>query len=997
MPPTSRPRVLLSAPLAAALLLATPGPGRAADPAPTPPADRAGGYGGVLNILPPGSAGNVTGADLVRLGIDKGSADPVSFLQGLAAPQALLTTATADSPPQVADQLERYDALNTVAPGALTDARLGDFYKDASLQVPDAAIVRTETPRPGVTIRWDADGVPHVQGVTDADVAYGAGVANTETRMFLTDVLRHTGAARMSEFVGPTPANIAMDAEQLRIAAYTPAQLDRQITRLAARSERARRLVASLDAYIAGINDTQARLCPASTASVPLPGALGLGFGADCPVEYAALQRPPQPYTRGDIVSIASLVGGIFGAGGGHQDENARWLQRLEQRFGRVVGRRMYDDLREKDDPEAPVTSTRSTPYGGSDRVRPDLPGVALPDLRPKAEQLATGALVGSDGSLSDPAAGSGGAATPGLPSAPGLPVAAAVETRRREMLARYGVDPIATAEGVQGTVQRALAGEDVGMSNALLIAGRHAAGGRPAVVFGPQTGYYAPQLLVEMELSGPHQQARGVSFAGTSFVIELGRGVDYAWSATSAGSDITDTVVQRLCNRDGSKPTVDSVAFLDERGRCRPMARYLHRQTGLPSLAAQAAPTQLTFLVLRTDQGLVQRRTTVKGRPVAIVTKRSTYEHEVDSVLGFAALNDPAQVRDAAGFQRAAAQIQYTFNWFYADDRDIAYYSSARLPRRSPEVDLDLPRWADKRFDWRGFVSFADHPRDVNPARGYLVSWNNKPARDFAAASQSWGYGSVYRSRTLEDRARALIRAGRPVDRSDLVGAMIDAATVDVRAAYVLPRVLRVLGTPSDPEDAAAVRALRAWVADGAHRVDRDRTGGYDHQPAIALLDTWWDPAAAGASCASACGFSLPLDALRPTLGPLVGQLPQQLDDHPRLHIGSAFNGIAWYGYLDKDLRTLLGDRVQGRWSRTYCGTTLARCRATLLASLHRAVESALATQGVTAVDAFTYDKSQDDIVSVAGGVVGVRRIDWQNRPTFQQVVRFDAHRPRG
>ena len=51
--------------------------------------------------------------------------------------------------------------------------------------------------------------------------------------------------------------------------------------------------------------------------------------------------------------------------------------------------------------------------------------------------------------------------------------------------------------------------------------------------MFGPQTGYYAPQLLVEQVLIGPGIQARGVSFAGTNLFVQLGRGVDYAWSAT--------------------------------------------------------------------------------------------------------------------------------------------------------------------------------------------------------------------------------------------------------------------------------------------------------------------------------------------------------------------------------------------------------------------------------------------------------------------------------
>ena len=48
--------------------------------------------------------------------------------------------------------------------------------------------------------------------------------------------------------------------------------------------------------------------------------------------------------------------------------------------------------------------------------------------------------------------------------------------------------------------------------------------------------------------------------------------------------------------------------------------------------------------------------------------------------------------------------------------------------------------------------------------------------------------------------------------------------------------------------------------------------------------------------------------DVLRGTLGSLVDQLPQRHDDHPRQGLGSSWNGVAWYGYVVKDL-----DRVRG------------------------------------------------------------------------------------
>ena len=996
-----RARVLLGA--ACALALAGLAPAAARPAAAHPALERAaaaGSAGGtgtgvgagdrsVLNILPPGSAGNVDGAQLAGLGPGKAAAagPSPSLLAGLADPQAFFTTATPQSPPNYADQLERYDALGRANPRQLAEADLERYFKPAPLGVAPDQVARTETPRPGVTIAWDRDGVPHITGATDEDLAYGAGVADIEDRMFLTDVLRHTGEATMAQFVGPTNADIAQDAAQLAVAPYTPDQLDAQIENLARSSPDAARLVHSLDAYLAGMNTEQGVLCPAGTASVPLPGSLGAGFGQHCPVEYAALQRAPTPYTRADIVSIASLVGGVFGTGGGGQYTNAIWLQQLQAKFGAADGMRIYNDLREKNDPEAPTTTTTRFDYGGPGGVNPTLPGVALPDLHPAATQLGTGAIVNPDGSLSPPPSGAAGSESNESTTAPQPAPGDAAPG------GGAGTGPAAAPAQPSGWLQRALRGELVGMSNALLIDARHSAGGHPTAVFGPQTGYYVPQLLMEEELRGPHTAARGVSFAGTTFVVELGHGAGYAWSATSPYTDITDTVIQPLCNTDGSPATVNSTAYLGPDGRCTPMVNYQHTETGLPNLAAQAAPTRVSFLVLRTDQGVVRLRTTVHGRPVAVVLDRSTYLHEADSVLGFVHLDDPGFVHNARDFQRAAADIQYTFNWYYLDSRDIAYYSSARLPVRAPGTDLDLPRWGGPAYDWRGFAPPDVHPQVINPDQGYLANWNNKMAPGFASASEVWGQGAVHRSRTLADRIAALLATGRPVGRAALVGAMIDAGTVDVRGAYVLPQVLDVIGTPADPQDARAVDLLRSWVAGGAHRVDRARTGSYADQAAIALFDTWWDPAAAGAGCGTSCGFALPRDALRGTLGGYTDALPEPLDDHPREHIGSAFNGISWYSYLNKDLRQVLGRPVLGSYSRTYCGAgTLTGCRAALRASLHAAVAAALATGKVSGVDQLTYDKSRDALVSVPAGVVGVRNLDWQNRPTFQQVVQFTA-----
>jgi acyl-homoserine lactone acylase PvdQ len=886
-----------------------------------------GEYPGVRNVLPPGQSGSIDAAEAARVAAGD--------------PEGRRAVDGENAPPNFADQLEMYDALNHADLAALTEDQLPNFYKDAPLTLSNSDAVRTDRPKAGVVIRWDSFGVPYIEGRTREDAAWGSGYAGAKDRMFLMDLLRHVGAARAAEFLGPAAANVAMDQEQLRAAFYTEEEAAAQIEQAAERfGAEGERLVAALDSYIAGINTAQEEMCPAVVT------------GPDCPVEYAALQKKPEPWDRADVVYVASLVGGIFGKGGGAEFANARWLQQLEARFGDEEARRVFDDLALADDPQAPTTASTPAPYR-SGPVDPTLPGVALPDL-----DGPTAPGTGAE-------AGSGGVPVPGLSSLEG----------------RLGDRPPMVVEGPFGPID--LGAVPDGMSNAALIAGDRTADGHPVTVFGPQTGYFAPQLLTEQAVVAPGIRARGVSFAGTSLVVQLGRGVDYAWSATSAGSDLVDTVVVKLCEPAGGEPTVESTGYLvgDE---CRPMDEDVHEETAIPNPAGPGVPQTYRFLVLRTEHGIVQLRTTVDGQPVAVVHQRSTYGRELDSAIGFERLGNPDYVRDAGGFRQAAAAIDYTFNWFYADDRDIAYYSSGRLPLRADGVDPHLPRWGETTYDWQGWLAAGDHPQQVNPPSGYLVSWNNKQAPGFGAADDQWGYGPVHRSLALSDRL-ADLASGGGVTTTDLVAAVQDAATVDSRAAYTLPSLLDVIGDDPDLADAASL--LRGWVERGAHRLDADRDGGYEEQAAIAVFEAWW-----GAEDSDGAAQ----DLLRGTLGDLVGELPQRRDDHPRQGLGSAWNGVAWYGYVVKDLDRVRGSDP-GAWSRAYCGGgDLASCQEDLRASLRAAVDRVLAEQGVGSLAELTYDKHIDDIRSTTAGVVGVRDIDWQNRPTFQQVVAFDGHRPR-
>ena len=133
----------------------------------------------------------------------------------------------------------------------------------------------------------------------------------------------------------------------------------------------------------------------------------------------------------------------------------------------------------------------------------------------------------------------------------------------------------------------------------------------------------------------------------------------------------------------------------------------------------------------------------------------------------------------------------------------------------------------------------------------------------------------------------------------------------------------------------------------------------------------------------------------MAPVLGPLVERLAalnrRSNDPGPD---GSAFGG-GWYGYVDKDLRTLLGRPVQGPFSRRYCGAgVLATCREALWAALDAAAAKLETEQG-PAPSAWRADATRERIRFTSGVLPDTMR--WTNRPTFQQVMSFSAPIGRG
>jgi acyl-homoserine lactone acylase PvdQ len=92
-----------------------------------------------------------------------------------------------------------------------------------------------------------------------------------------------------------------------------------------------------------------------------------------------------------------------------------------------------------------------------------------------------------------------------------------------------------------------------------------------------------------------------------------------------------------------------------------------------------------------RSAHGPVQATATVGGAPVAIAEARSTYKHEIDSVVAYKRLNS-GEVTSPKTFQQAFGRENFAFNHFYVDKRHIAYITDGWYPRRAKGVDPSLP-----------------------------------------------------------------------------------------------------------------------------------------------------------------------------------------------------------------------------------------------------------------------------------------------------------------
>ncbi len=629
------------------------------------------------------------------------------------------------------------------------------------------------------------------------------------------------------------------------------------------------------------------------------------------PVEYAATGNPfpafPEQWTVSDTLFLVVLQLREFGETAGTEMENAGLFAHLEGRLGKKKGRAAYDDFVFQNEARS-YTSIRKADgrFPSQNLKEVEWASVAIPD---QAEELAE---------------------------------KTAAETAMR-----------------QGFLQKM--GFKKPASNALIVSGDLTTSGNPMQIGAPQVGYSVPQFFMDIDVHAPGIDFRGPAVPGASALVPLGRGSDYAWSLTTGYSDAVDTRAELLCDPEGGEVTTDSNAYIYN-GECKAMESRSETFVVKPPPTSPAPPSVEQRTFYRTIHGPVFSRGTIDGAPVAFVKQRNFWMREIDSLPPFYKWN--TEIDDISDFEAAASEFTMSFNAHYVDHDNIAYFHVGKYPLRKPGVQPSLPIWGTGEWEWQGEVSFADQPKVVNPTQGWLVNWNNKPARAWDNMD-GIKWGSIHRVELLADEMKRRVTAGK-LELSDLVDVIRNAATQDVRGLYLGPKMLRFAAKSKldgvKAKDAIAI--VGDWIDSGAHRFNQDRNGLMDDGNAIAIFQGWYE------------------NAVHEIFDDELGEDGYDLVEAPV--IGSSM----WFDYSSY-LDVIFKKGARKHMARRYCDDMETKrresCRSVVVKALKKTISQLSKEQGQNPGN-WTFPAEW--IEFSAQGAGSVPHIPWQNRGTHNQVI---------
>jgi penicillin amidase len=205
--------------------------------------------------------------------------------------------------------------------------------------------------------------------------------------------------------------------------------------------------------------------------------------------------------------------------------------------------------------------------------------------------------------------------------------------------------------------------------------------------------------------------------------------------------------------------------------------------------------------------------------------------------------------------FEAAAELVIPSHNFYWADtEGNIAYVHAGRFPVKPAGADRRLPLAGDGTQEWVRVTEPWEMPRSINPEKGWLTNWNNKPigAWPYAESDVHWGEG--HRVQVLMDALATFAASGDlttdTLNQINQLGGYADINGMSFAGDLIAALTAYVTATP-DAELLAALGYLGAWATAEPLPVSRvdfaspawpnDPDPTYDH-PGLTIFNAWFD-----------------------------------------------------------------------------------------------------------------------------------------------------------
>jgi len=359
----------------------------------------------------------------------------------------------------------------------------------------------------------------------------------------------------------------------------------------------------------------------------------------------------------------------------------------------------------------------------------------------------------------------------------PGSPVAVPPDGRLTRPVAGLLEEALGDIEGHLGFLAEIEPG-----SNAWAVSGRRTAHGAAVICNDSHRALDTPNVYWQCRVTCPDFDVTGATFPGLPGFPHFGFNGSVAWAITHADADTQDLYLERF----------NGTRYLTADGWQEAEVRHerIEVRGGSP----------VTVPVWATRHGPVVHGNPENGHALVL---KWTGTHRPNR--GFEVMPAMLTARTAAGL--AAAQdgwVDPVNNLVCADTGGhIAYQCRGELPVRSSDGArrLPVPGW-DDRCEWTGTVPFAELPRTVDPAAGFVMTANNV-LTDASQPYISYTFSQPWRA----ERLRALLAGPGPRSAGELAGMQADTVSVQAEG---WGRLLSGLG-PFEDENAEAARRLLA------------------------------------------------------------------------------------------------------------------------------------------------------------------------------------------